>query len=446
MSMAQILDELKRKRAKKNIIILDACRTNPVQAKYSLEGGLAKPQDLPRESYIAFSTGPGQTAADNPNGRNSWFTEALADYVSQPALTLELNDVLTRVKKRVADATEGRQTPWTTSTLTSAFYFHLPANPDAADTTMLEKWLGDALARESRGEWAEAAGLVERILQKKPGGRLEEAARKKLPYLVARRDAQARFDAADYVAAGGLGRQALQADPFAISAAMQSVNSYLVADRVPEAVEMLKAMRARGDSGAVETANRMLKDLSAASPEAAKELAAAPTPPPSIEEMFPDVRFGALDQESGKRYLADNPVSLVRWTKDLKMEVAMPASIVAAAPAPDAAAAQVVPAAEPAPVTAAKPIDIFHLEVIPTAETRNLRIRKPAGADEFGYVEFSGPSSPIVFDGNQLVLPTKLKVPAGKYEVRSVDAGKVVNTQEIEVKPLSIQTYQVKRP
>ena len=45
MSVARIFDELKRKRAKRNIVILDACRSNPVAEKYSLEAGLANPQD-----------------------------------------------------------------------------------------------------------------------------------------------------------------------------------------------------------------------------------------------------------------------------------------------------------------------------------------------------------------------------------------------------------------
>jgi uncharacterized caspase-like protein len=68
MSVAQIFDELNRKRAKKNIVILDACRSNPVAEKYSLEAGLAQPQNPGKETYIAFSTGPGQVAADNPDG------------------------------------------------------------------------------------------------------------------------------------------------------------------------------------------------------------------------------------------------------------------------------------------------------------------------------------------------------------------------------------------
>jgi uncharacterized caspase-like protein len=445
LSVAQVFDELKRRRAKKNIVILDACRTNPVQSKYSLEGGLAKPQDAPKETFIAFSTSPGQTAADNPNGRNSWFTEALADYMSQPELTIELNEVLTRVKKRVADATEGRQTPWTTSNLTSGFYFHEPAGGASSDTTMLEKWLSDALVREQREEWADAAGLIERILEKKPGGRIEEAARRKLPYLVSRRDGQARYDAADFAASAALGKQALQADPFAVSAALHAVNGYLLADRIPEAVEMLKAVRARGDSASVDTANRMLKELAAAAPQAAKELETAAPPPPPIEELFAESRFGVPDMEAGKRYLAANPLDLTRWTKDLKMEVVMPAPLVVAlsSAAPGTA--------DPNAPATVKPIDIFHIEVVPTTETRNLRIRRPASAGpetdaDFGYVDFNGPSSPIVYEGTQVVLPTKLKVPAGRYEIRAVDDGKVLNRQEIEVKPLSTQSYQVKRP
>src|ERR1035441_4084548 len=189
LSVAQIFDVRTRKRAKKNIVILDACRSNPVAEKYSLEAGLAQPQNPGKETYIAFSTGPGQVAADNPDGRNSWFTEALSEYVKQPGLTLELNEVFTKVKKRVSDATEGRQTPWTISSLTSGFYFHVPLNQETEnDPTVAEKWFDDARRREQREDWTEAIGLVNQILKKKRGGTLEEAARNTPPDLKARPD------------------------------------------------------------------------------------------------------------------------------------------------------------------------------------------------------------------------------------------------------------------
>jgi hypothetical protein len=449
MSMAQVFDELKRKRAKKNIVILDACRTNPVQSKYSLEGGLARPQDAPRETFIAFSTSPGQTAADNPDGHNSWFSESLAAYVAESSNKMELNEVLTRVKKRVSDATEGKQAPWTTSNMTAGFYFHLPAAGDLTDNTVIEKWITDAAAREQHGEWTEAAALIERVVQRKPGGAIEASARKRLAYLTARRDAQARYDAGDFAAAADLNKQALQSDSFAMSAALQSVNSFLLADRLPEAVELLQAMRARGNSEAVETANRMLKELGAASPEAAKAAQTPAPAPPGIDELFPDQRFGTIDGDAGKRFLASNPVDLSRWTRDLKME---PPVVVAAQPAAAPAAQPAMP--DPSALIAPATTDsvpatdlVFHLEVVPTAETRNLRLRRTNSDDEFGTVEIdaSGGNPPVVFEGAKLILPGKLKLPVGKYEIRSVEKGRVVDQQPVEVKAGTNQTIKVKR-
>jgi hypothetical protein len=278
---------------------------------------------------------------------------------------------------------------------------------------------------------------------------LEASARKKLAYLTLRRDAQARYDAGDYAAAAALGKQALQADPFAMSAALESVNSFLLADRLPEAVEMLGAMRARGNSEAVDTANKMLKELGAASPEAAKA-AQAPVPaPPPIEELFPDQRFGAIDGDAGKRFLASNPVDLSRWTRDLKMEPPVLAAA-AAQPATPAAPALPDPSALIAPVGAdSVPATdlVFHLEVVPTAETRNLRLRRTSSDDEFGTVEIdaNGGGTPVVFEGAKMILPGKLKLPVGKYEIRSVEKGKVVDQQPVEVKAGTNQTIKVKR-
>ena len=453
MSVARIFDELKRKRVKRNIVILDACRSNPVADKYSLEAGLANPQDAPAESFVAFSTGPGQTAADNPNGRDSWFTEALADYISQSSLTVEINDVFTRVKKRVSQATEGRQTPWTTSNLTTKFYFHVPPNGDSdSDSTVAEKWMEDARVREQREEWTQAIDLVNQVLQRKPGGAIEKLAAWKLPYLTARKDAQASFAAGDYAAAAGFYEQALKLDPFAMDAALQGVNTYLLADRLPEATVLLKSMRFRGTSEAVETAGQMLQQLAAVDPEAAKEMQAGAPQPPPIEQVLSGMHFGVPDWDAGKRHLETAEVDVTQWTKDLKMEVPMPVLVAAAlttppAPAVAVAATEATPDhAEDAQATAVNNA-IFHVEVIATGDTRNLRLR-PDATEEFGYVQFDGPAdeTPVVFGGTRVVLPTKLKLPTGKYEIRTVDGGKVIGRQDLEVTALSTQTFKVKRP
>ena len=61
-------------------------------------------------------------------------------------------------------------------------------------------------------------------------------------------------------------------------------------------------------------------------------------------------------------------------------------------------------------------------------------------------MKFDSGDIPVVYDGKQLVLPAKLTLPAGKYEIRTVDAGKVVSSEELEVKSLSTRTVTVKRP
>jgi tetratricopeptide (TPR) repeat protein len=547
MSVARIFDELARKRAKKNIVILDACRSNPVAEKYSLEAGLAQPQNPGKETYIAFSTGPGQVAADNPDGRNSWFTEALSEYVKQPALTLELNEVFTKVKKRVSDATEGRQTPWTISSLTSGFYFHSPLNQDTEnDPTVAEKWFDDAQRREQREDWAEAISLVDQILKKKPGGTLEEAARNKLPYLTARQEAQQRFDAGDYAAAAPLYEQAVKLDPFSIDAAFQGVNSYLLNGHLPEAIGLLKAIRIRGTSASTAKANAMLKELSVVSKEAGTELAAGIPAPPPIEEIFSGAHFGIPDWDAGARRLESAPVDIARWTKDLNLAeqtpvpVAPPAVTNATTPA---AAPAVSPTVAPAATSAASPATpsltpaetaianaMFHVELLPTGDHRDLKIRRvasapvlsytkvsapsnvpvkvttePPGAEltvdgdpdqhcqspcvlslaparkmihvqlegfrtenrvvdvqaggselavalqqEFGVVEFQGPQgdTPVVFDGKQVApqVPATVRVPVGKYEIRTMQEGKVLNRQDVEVTALSKSVITVKKP
>ena len=527
MSVAQIFDELNRKRAKKNIIILDACRSNPVAEKYSLEAGLAQPQNSGRETFIAFSTGPGQVAADNPDGRNSWFTEALSEYIKQPALTLELNEVFTKVKKRVSDATEGRQTPWTISSLTSGFYFHAPVNQETEnDPTVTEKWFDDAKRREQREDWAEAIGLVDQILKKKPGGTLEEAARNRLPYLTARQEAQQRFDAGDYAAAGPLFEQAVKLDPFSIDAAFQGVNSYLLNGRVPEAIGLLKAIRIRGTSASTAKANAMLKELAAVSKEAGTELAAGIAEPPPIEEIFSGAHFGVPDWDAGARRLETAPVDIARWTKDLNLPEQAPVQV--AQPAGTPTASPTTPSLTPAETAVANAV--FHVELLPTGDHRDLKIRRvasapvlsytkvsapsnvpvkvttePPGAEltvdgdpdqhcqspcvlslaparkmihvqlegfrtenrvvdvqaggselavalqqEFGVVEFQGPQgdTPVVFDGKQVApqVPATVRVPVGKYEIRTMQEGKVLNRQDVEVTALSKSVITVKKP
>jgi hypothetical protein len=360
-----LFDYLKRSRARRTIVILDACRNNPVSESLALQAGLAIPLNAASESFIAFSTSPNHVATDNPNGRNSWFTEAVGDLIAQPGLTIE--EVFMRAGKRVKDATGEKQTPWVHSSLTSKFFFHAPAGGGIEiDATSLEKWMDDARIREQRADWPEAIRLVTQVLARKPGGQIEAMAKAKLPYLTARRDAQAQYDASQFAAAAKLNTQAVALDAFATDAAFQGVNSYMLADQLDDAVALLKIVRMRGASAAVAKADAMLKELAAVHPPSAEELKAVRQPPP-LTEVLTAFRFGVPDQEAGKRYMERNTIDLAGRAAELAAMYPPP-------PPPQITVAQpVISADNPA---GAVTLESLHLEVVSAAETRDLRARR----------------------------------------------------------------------
>jgi uncharacterized caspase-like protein len=125
--------ELERE-GKTNIVILDACRDNPLARNLArsmgtrsaaVGSGLAQVQ-TGVGTFIAFSTQPGNVALDG-GGANSPFTAALAKHVGEPGRSLTA--VMVDVRKDVLAATGGRQVPWDHSSLTGEFYFHLASAP-----------------------------------------------------------------------------------------------------------------------------------------------------------------------------------------------------------------------------------------------------------------------------------------------------------------------------
>jgi TPR repeat protein len=106
-----------------DIVILDACRNNPlpVRMRDALKG-LASMQ-APAGSVVAFATDAGSVASDG-SGHNSPYAEALARYMSQPGL--ELQKMFADVSQSVYEATKttrAPQIPVQTYKLTPVFYF-----------------------------------------------------------------------------------------------------------------------------------------------------------------------------------------------------------------------------------------------------------------------------------------------------------------------------------
>ncbi|WP_084418268.1 caspase family protein [Henriciella litoralis] len=97
-----------------NFIVLDACRNNPLPSAVRTTGGGLAATGRVRGTLIAYSTAPGAVAEEGA-GRNSEFTLALAELISQPGLSAET--LFRRVATRVETRTGYRQQPWIESGL-----------------------------------------------------------------------------------------------------------------------------------------------------------------------------------------------------------------------------------------------------------------------------------------------------------------------------------------
>jgi len=119
MRLADVMNALATVPAKIRIVMLDACRNNPFEALSKGGKGLAI-VDAPTGSIVAYSTAPGSEAQDGA-GRNSPYTAAFLKVVKQPELQIET--LFKRVRLLVNEATDGKQIPWESSSLTSDFWF-----------------------------------------------------------------------------------------------------------------------------------------------------------------------------------------------------------------------------------------------------------------------------------------------------------------------------------
>lgn len=106
-----LLEELAQSPRRANLIVLDACRNNPIrQATTGGEAlrGLAAVENVPDATAIVFSTSAGAEAADG-DGENSPYAIALANALSLPGAKLQ--DIVFAAASAVGAATGGRQRP-----------------------------------------------------------------------------------------------------------------------------------------------------------------------------------------------------------------------------------------------------------------------------------------------------------------------------------------------
>lgn len=128
-----VLKQMEHAGARTSIVILDACRNNPLQrsAFRSASRGLAR-MDAPNGSFISYSTAPGDVAADG-TGRNSPFARALAAEMVKPGQAIE--ETFRNVRIQVMQETGQAQTPWDSSSMIRPFHFAPGAGVAVAGAT-----------------------------------------------------------------------------------------------------------------------------------------------------------------------------------------------------------------------------------------------------------------------------------------------------------------------
>ena len=131
VSVNRVLDELDGS-ARIKIVLLDACRDNPINGKFrSSARGLAATTAPPGGTVIAYAAEPGKVAA-NGGGRNGIFTQGLLQGLNGKDLSLD--GVLTVASEEVESQSQQKQVPYVNGpkTLQKRFNFNLTVNPGPA--------------------------------------------------------------------------------------------------------------------------------------------------------------------------------------------------------------------------------------------------------------------------------------------------------------------------
>jgi hypothetical protein len=135
LPLSLVLRQMERE-AKTSIVLLDACRDNPLArslarsmgTRSSLIGqGLAEVR-AGVGTLVGFSTQPGNIALE-ADGRNSPYATALLKHMEAPGK--DVGGVLVAVRNDVLTATAGKQVPWEFTALTDAVYLRPASAPPA---------------------------------------------------------------------------------------------------------------------------------------------------------------------------------------------------------------------------------------------------------------------------------------------------------------------------
>jgi len=143
------------------VVILDACRTNPINKFRSTAGGLASINLTTRDTLIVFAAEAGKFAYDGA-GKNSPFATALDKHLPTPGLDVQL--VMRRVGDDVREATDEGQAPWQHAILRGKELYLVP--PDRLISAFSGRWSSDSAACDDAFALRDLAGELEMVVRR----------------------------------------------------------------------------------------------------------------------------------------------------------------------------------------------------------------------------------------------------------------------------------------
>jgi uncharacterized caspase-like protein len=294
-----VLRQMHSARNKTNIVILDACRNNPFEniAAFN-DNGLAE-MKAPTGTFLAYATAPGAVAYDG-NTDNSPFSAALAQEITAPGQPIE--QMFKNVRVAVLEQTEGEQTPWDTSSLTSDFAFVAEKPLSPAEIEERQLWDSIQISRDPV--------QVMLFLRAYPNSTLVPAARALLAE--AMQEELATADSAGKEPAAAVLQDPDAADRAAFEVAqelatLEGYESYL--DRFPEGVF---AEFAKTEIAALEAKVTQDPIAEKEETEVAVVAPAEPSQPAQSTPQPEDLRFGSALWNGGEEIIGRTFAELVQ--------------------------------------------------------------------------------------------------------------------------------------
>ncbi len=273
----EFMESMARAGAPVNLLILDACRDNPLKRRTrSAARGLTIVQ-VPRfvnGAAILYSAGPGEAAQDGGPGANGVFTGALLSALDIPGRSVE--QVFKDTARRVREATGGRQTPWNNSSLTGDFYF-VPPSDNGEDRSSPEPASTEVVLWQSIQSSRNPA-MFDQFLQQFPNGQFAAFARIKIAELKGTRTASLTLPTAPArpLASNIREAQRLLSD----LGYSPGLADGVMGSRTQRAIEQFQ--RSNGTTADGSVSDALLEQLRQARPQTAA-IRSAPAPMPEIQ-------------------------------------------------------------------------------------------------------------------------------------------------------------------